>query len=415
MTTVALTDAHGGPSRPATAAGVLSLRGAPARARIMLTALLGIEHGALVVQTPGGESLRFGEAEGPAAQLIIRDFAFADRVAASGDIGFADGWVEGEWTSPDLAALLTLLSANADRLMRYLRGGFIARLLGRLAHKRRANTRDGARRNILAHYDLGNAFFEAWLDPSMTYSAARFDRAATLASAQTEKYAALARMLDLKPGDHVLEIGCGWGGFAEYAARAHGARVTAITISDQQFAYAQERLAKGGLAERVEVRRQDYRDVEGAFDAVASIEMVEAVGEAYWPTYFEKIAAVLKPRGRAAIQSITIRDDLFQTYRRRADFIQRYVFPGGMLPSVAQLRAHTAQAGFNWLGAEPFGLSYATTLAEWARRFESRWPSIQTLGFDDRFRRLWLFYLAYCEAGFRTERTDVVQFALEKS
>jgi cyclopropane-fatty-acyl-phospholipid synthase len=298
--------------------------------------------------------------------------------------------------------------------MHYLKGGFVNRVLGRLAHKFRANTREGSRRNILAHYDLGNAFFETWLDASMTYSAARFDRAADLETAQQEKYAALASMLRLQPADTVLEIGCGWGGFAEYAARHHGARVTAITISDEQFNYAASRVAKAGLSNQVEIRRQDYRDVEGRFDAVASIEMIEAVGEEYWPTYFAKLAGVLKAGGRAAIQSITIRDDLFWSYRNRADFIQHHIFPGGMLPSLEQLQAQTSRAGLAWRGAERFAASYAETLAEWARRFHSSWPRIQRQGYDERFRRLWLFYLAYCEAGFRTGRTDVVQFALEK-
>jgi cyclopropane-fatty-acyl-phospholipid synthase len=247
----------------------------------------------------------------------------------------------------------------------------------------------------------------------MTYSSARFDRASEMAGAQKQKYAALADKLQLKPGDAVLEIGCGWGGFAEHAARVHGARVTAITISDQQFEYAQARIAKAGLADKVEIRRQDYRDVQGRFDAVASIEMIEAVGEEYWPVYFGKIAEVLKPGGRAAIQAITIRDDLFETYRQRPDFIQHYIFPGGMLPSPARLRANTAKAGLTWLGAEGFPQSYARTLSEWARRFQDNWAHIQPQGFDERFRRLWLFYLAYCEAGFRTGRTDVIQLALK--
>ncbi len=405
---------HAAPSK-ATASRILSLGGAPSSAKGILLALLGIEAGALRVRTPDDQILHFGPQETPTADLIIRDYRFAARVAASGDNGFADGWMAGEWTSPDLAALLTLLSANAERVMRYLQGGFFTRLLTQVSHARRVNTRSGSRRNILAHYDLGNAFFEAWLDPSMTYSSARFDRAADLAGAQQQKYAALAEKLQLKPGDTVLEIGCGWGGFAEYAAREHGARLTAITISDRQFEHAQTRIAKAALADKIEIRRQDYRDVQGQFDAVASIEMIEAVGEDYWPVYFGKIADVLKPGGRAAIQAITIRDDLFESYRRRPDFIQHYIFPGGMLPSTAQLRSHTARAGLTWLGAEGFAHSYARTLAEWARRFQASWGNIQRQGFDERFRRLWLFYLAYCEAGFRTGRTDVIQLALKKS
>ena len=387
---------HATPDK-ATTSRILSLRGAPSSAKGILLTLLGIEGGALRVRTPDDKILHFGPQQAPAADLIIRDYRFAARVAAGGDIGFADGWMAGEWTCPDLAALLTLLSANAERVMRYLQGGFFTRLLAQVSHSGRANTRSGSRRNILAHYDLGNAFFEAWLDPSMTYSSAR-----------------LAEKLQLKPGDTVLEIGCGWGGFAEYAAREHDARITAITISDQQFEYARTRIAKAGLADKVEIRRQDYRDIQGQFDAVASIEMIEAVGEEYWPVYFSKIADVLKPGGRAAIQAITIRDDLFESYRRRPDFIQNHIFPGGILPCLAQLRANTAKAGLVWLGAEGFSQSYARTLAEWARRFQDSWGNIQRQGFDERFRRLWLFYLAYCEAGFRTGRTDVIQLALKK-
>jgi cyclopropane-fatty-acyl-phospholipid synthase len=249
----------------------------------------------------------------------------------------------------------------------------------------------------------------------MTYSAARFDeKVRDLETAQRAKYKALAEHLELKPDDHVLEIGCGWGGFAEFAAREYGARVTGITISDEQLAYARARMERAGLADRVEIRRQDYRDVHGQFDKVASIEMFEAVGEKYWPAYFAKIADVLKPGGKAGLQIITIKDELFDTYRKRADFIQRYVFPGGMLASVDRLKEETAKAGLAWRKAEAFGLSYADTLAEWARRFTSKWSDIRALGFDERFKQLWLFYLSYCEAGFRTGRTDVVQLALAK-
>jgi cyclopropane-fatty-acyl-phospholipid synthase len=284
-----------------------------------------------------------------------------------------------------------------------------------LRHRRRENTRTGSKRNILAHYDLGNRFYEAWLDRSMTYSSAKFDaQVADLESAQQAKYRALAEHLALKPGDHVLEIGCGWGGFAEFAARECGARVTGITISDEQLHYARERMRRAGLESQVEIRSQDYRDVQGQFDKVASIEMFEAVGEKYWPAYFAKIAAVLKPGGRAALQIITIKDELFQHYSGRVDFLQRYIFPGGMLASLERLKEETAKAGLAWRKAEAFGQSYAETLAEWARRFAGKWEDIRALGFDEKFKRLWLFYLGYCEAGFRTGRTNVVQLELTK-
>jgi len=387
---------------------------APARAKAVLLALLQIKGGAIVARLPDGQSLMFGDADAEPVDLQIKDYAFARRVLESGDIGFAEGLMAGEWDSADLAPLLTLLAANVERFTRLLEGGPIGKAINWVRHLARDNHKAGARRNILAHYDLGNRFYEAWLDRTMTYSAARFDRARDLEQAQIEKYRALADHIDLQPGDRVLEIGCGWGGFAEYAAQQRGAHVTGITISDQQFAYATERMRDAGLSDRVEIVRCDYRDVQGQFDKVASIEMFEAVGEKYWPAYFAKAADVLKSGGRAGLQIITIKDDLFDQYRRRADFIQRYVFPGGMLASVERLRQEVANAGLAWRGADAFGQSYAETLAAWAGRFRAKWDDISAMGFDERFKQLWLFYLGYCEAGFRTGRTDVVQLALSK-
>ncbi|MEQ1493007.1 MAG: cyclopropane-fatty-acyl-phospholipid synthase family protein, partial [Terricaulis sp.] len=289
--------------------------------------------------------------------------------------------------SNDLSALLTLLASNIERFTRLMEGGPIGKALHWLRHRSNANSRAGSRRNILAHYDLGNEFYSSWLDPSMTYSSARFDaQVRDLEAGQRAKYKALAEHLDLKQGDNVLEIGCGWGGFAEFAAREYGARVTGITISDEQLAYAQARMLKAGLSDLVEIRRQDYRDVEGQFDKVASIEMFEAVGEEYWPAYFAKIAEVLKPGGRAGLQIITIKEELFATYRKRTDFIQRYVFPGGMLASVDRLKEETAKVGLVWGKADAFGQSYADTLAEWAKRFKAKWSDIRALGFDERFK-----------------------------
>lgn len=368
-----------------------------------------------MVRLPDGAALRLGDGDGPAAELWVKDYRFALRIIGSGDIGLAEGWVRREWESPNLAALLTLLAANAERYKKLFDGGPLGRLLNRLAHVVRPNTRAGAKRNILAHYDLGNDFYAAWLDPGMTYSSALFtDATSDLESAQRAKYRALAGHLALKPGEHVLEIGCGWGGFAEFAAAEYGARVTGITISDEQLRYARQRIAKAGLADRVEIRHQDYRDVGGMYDKIASIEMFEAVGEKYWPEYFSKIASVLRPGGCAGLQVITIRDDLFEEYRRRTDFVQRYVFPGGMLASPARLSAEAARAGLHWLATDAFGASYAETLAQWSGRFLAKWPEIRMLGFDERFKRLWLFYLAYCQAGFAAKRTDVMQIALVK-
>ncbi len=401
------------PSR-ATSSLISALR-APASAKAVLFALLQIKGGATVVSLPNGKRLRFGDDGVAAVDFKIRDYRFARRVLLNGDIGFAEGLMARELETDDLSALLTLLADNVERFKRLLEGSPVGKAMNWLRHLSNANTKSGSRKNILAHYDLGNRFYEAWLDPSMTYSSARFDtKVRDLEAAQHAKYRALAEHLDLKPTDHVLEIGCGWGGFAEFAAREYGARVTGITISDEQFAYATSRMERAGLAHLVEIKRQDYRDVEGQFDKVASIEMFEAVGEQYWPTYFAKIADVLKPGGRAGLQIITIKDELFATYRKRADFIQRYVFPGGMLASVERLKEETAKAGLAWREIEAFGQSYAQTLAAWADRFKAKWSDIRALGFDERFKQLWLFYLSYCEAGFRTGRTNVVQLELAK-
>lgn len=398
----------------ATNATIARLR-APASAKAVLMALAQIRGGAVEVHLPGGERLRFGDQTGLPLTIEVGDYRFAKRVLTNGDIGFAEGWMAGEWKTENLSDLLVLLANNIERFRGIFEGSIVGKTLNWLRHLSRDNTRAGARRNIHDHYDLGNRFYETWLDRTMTYSSARFDKANDLEAAQVAKYRAMAHHLDLKAGDHVLEIGCGWGGFAEVAASEFGARVTGVTISDEQLEYARARMDRAGLSEKVEIRRQDYRDIDGQFDKVVSIEMFEAVGEKYWSTYFGKIAKVLKPGGRAALQIITIKDDLFERYRKRADFIQRYVFPGGMLASMDRLKDETDRAGLAWRNVEAFGASYAQTLALWASRFKSKWDDIRSLGFDDRFKKLWLFYLSYCEAGFRTGRTNVVQLTLAKA
>ncbi len=375
------------------------------------------EAGALVFVAPDGHELRLsGERPGPEGRIIVRDYRFMRRVLASGDIGFAEGYMAAEWDTPDLSALLQVLALNFSKIDRVATGNPLMSALHFMHHLLRPNTRSGSRKNIHAHYDLGNAFYSRWLDPTMTYSSARFEAPGEpLSEAQRRKYRTLAEGMDLKAGQRVLEIGCGWGGFAEYAAREVGAQVTGITISEEQYRFAKERIFRQGLNERADILLVDYRDVEGQFDRVASIEMFEAVGERWWPTYFGKIRDSLTPGGRAGLQIITIRDELFDGYRRRADFIQKYIFPGGMLPSEARLRAETARAGLSWAGVSRFGQNYADTLAEWGRRFEGAWDDIRRLGFDERFRKLWKFYLSYCEAGFRTARTDVVQLSLARA
>ena len=347
--------------------------------------------------------------------MEVRDYAFARKVLTAGDIGFADAYIAGHWDTPNLSAVLEFFSLNAEEIMRLLRGNWLAQAANMLAHIRRDNNREGARRNIHEHYDLGNRFYEAWLDPTMTYSSACFEPGDDLTAGQINKYRALADKLQLKPGEHILEIGCGWGGFAEVAARDYGARVTGLTISNEQHSYARERMARAGLSDSVDIKLLDYRDADGAYDKIASIEMFEAVGERYWSDYFAKVSSLLKPGGRAAFQIITIKDDLFAAYRLRADFIQRYIFPGGMLPSLARLKEEATHAGLAWEPVHRFGEHYADTLAAWGQRFTAHWEVIRGLGFDERFKRLWRFYLSYCEAGFRTARTDVVQVALAKA
>lgn len=374
--------------------------------------------GRLTLVLPDGSSRQLsGKEPGHAAVMNIRSYNFAARVLKGGDIGFAEAYMAGEWDSPQLAVLLETLVNNYDHIRRLFDGNRVVNAINWLGHRLNRNSRRGSRRNIHAHYDLGNAFYASWLDPSMTYSSARFERPGlSLQEAQRAKYASLARMMDLQPGHSVLEIGCGWGGFAEFAAREVGAVVTGVTISREQHDYARRRLFEAGLAERADIRLIDYRDVEGRFDRVASIEMFEAVGREYWPTYFDKVHEVLAPGGRAGLQIITIQDGLFDEYDARTDFIQKYVFPGGSLPSEARMAPVLDRAGLSVAGVGRFGVDYADTLAEWARRFEAAWGEIVRNGggFDDRFRRLWRFYLAYCEAGFRSGRTDVIQMALER-
>lgn len=373
-----------------------------------------LQLGSLEVELPDGSRRSFhGAAAGPHAVLLLRNGRVARRYLAGGGVGFAEGYVDGDWDTPDLASLLELLSLNEKAWGQGYYGALWQRWQKRLRHLLRPNTRAGSRRNIHAHYDLGNEFFAAWLDPSMTYSAALFHpNAADLEAAQRAKYHHLAGMIGLAPGQKLLEIGSGWGGFAVTAAKEFGAKVTSITISRAQAEYARARVFKEGLAERVEILLQDYRDVRGRFDRIASIEMFEAVGERFWPTFFNGLRERLIPDGRAGLQLITIADRYFDAYRRNVDFIQAYVFPGGMLPSPAVLAQHTERAGLVTLAEHPFGQSYAATLRLWNERFQAAWPNVRELGFDERFRRIWTYYLAYCEAGFRTRAIDVVQTVL---
>ncbi len=404
--------------RPGAVKRAPALSGLPAIFRSALDIITrGWAAGEVTFVTPDGRALRIrSEDGGPAAVIQIRNFRFIRRALMAGDIGFAEAYAAGEWETPDLTAVLSVFSLNFQNLTQVTEGNPLIGVLNFIGHFLNGNSRRGSQRNIHAHYDLGNAFYARWLDPSMTYSSGRFSQgAASLEAAQEEKYRALAQRMQLSPGHHVLEIGCGWGGFAEFAAREVGARVTGITISREQHDFARRRMFEADLAEKADIRLVDYRDVPGVYDRVASIEMFEAVGEKYWPTYFRTVHDRLKPEGRAALQIITIQDELFEGYRRRADFIQRYIFPGGMLISESRLKQEIARVGLSWSEPERFGLDYAATLADWKRRFGAAWNEIRSLGFDERFRRLWDFYLSYCEAGFQTGRTNVIQLGLSRA
>ena len=388
---------------------------APAAARAVFGLMRNLRHGTLDVRLPDGGSLHFGSAAPgePRAAIHLRNWNVCTAALKSGDIGFAESYIDGDWSTPDIAALLTLFTTNRDDVEKLIYGTWWGSLLYRAKHLWRRNSKSGSKRNIHAHYDLGNDFYRLWLDPTMHYSSAWFegDRSADLVAAQWAKSRRTLVECGVRPGDRVLEIGCGWGALAELAARDFGAEVSGVTLSAEQLAWGRDRLAAAGLAG--DLRFQDYRDVDdGPFDAIVSIEMFEAVGRKYWPDFFAAIAKNLKAGGAACIQSITIRDDLFERYLRSTDFIQQYIFPGGLLPSRTEFRAAAARAGLEVTAELDFGLDYAETLARWRARFLAEEAPVRELGFDARFMRIWEFYLAYCEAAFATGDTSVVQFTL---
>ena len=386
----------------------------PAAMKILSLLLRNVKFGQIQLALPDGEILTFGRKspDGPAV-LKVHNMAFFNRTLRRGAMGFAESYMDGEWSSPDLDKLLILLNGNMTMLQQSIGKNRFTQWINRIIHILRPNTREGAKRNIHAHYDLGNEFYALWLDATMTYSSALFrDSQQTLRDAQNEKYRALAASTDIGPDDHVLEIGCGWGGFAEFAAREIGCKVTGITISNEQLAFAKNRIAMAGLQDKVDFKFCDYRDLTEKYDRIVSIEMFEAVGESYWPTYFDQVHACLKPGGKAGLQIITIAKERFDSYRKKTDFIQRYIFPGGMLPSPERLDVEFANANLKLVAREDFAADYARTLAEWRHRFLEVWPEVQALGFDARFRNMWEYYLAYCEAGFTTRSIDVSHFTL---
>jgi len=385
----------------------------PAQVQLLLRMLSRVEHGTLKLECPDGKLLKFGN-EDPTVTLSLKSWEPFLAAIRSGDIGFAESYLQGEWQTDNLAKLIELFIHNRNTLESAIYGSWWGSLLYRLKHLFNRNSRAGSRRNIHAHYDIGNSFYTLWLDPSMTYSSALFAQPDfTLQQAQHAKYERIFSEINGGAGSQVLEIGCGWGGFAELAAKK-GAHVTGLTLSTEQLDFAQKRLQYAGVSEKTELRLQDYRDTEGEFDGIASIEMFEAVGEEYWESYFACIAKNLKTGGRACVQTITIADDLFERYRKGTDFIQQYIFPGGMLPSPSIFRAHALRHGLSVVNELAFGVDYARTLSLWDLAFEKALPAIQAQGFDERFIRTWKFYLAYCEAGFRARSIDLFQFTLQK-
>jgi cyclopropane-fatty-acyl-phospholipid synthase len=401
---------------PAEATTVKRSKSRSLRQHLMLRLMRQITRGRLSVEFPDGyQQAQNGTEAGSDASLQLYHDRAITRLAFGGDIGLAESYIDGDWDSADLVSLLRLGAENLDALENTLSAGGFQKVWNRVEHALRANTRKGSQRNIAFHYDMGNDFYGHWLDETMSYSSALFETPNQgLAEAQQAKYRRLADAVGLEAGSQIIEIGCGWGGFAEIAARDYNSDVVGLTLSGEQKEFAQERLRTAGLSAKTDIRLQDYRDVSGSFDAVVSIEMFEAVGQENWATYFNKVRSLLRSGGKAAIQVITIDDARFEAYRNRPDFIQKYIFPGGMLPSPERFEEKARGAGLELENRLFFGASYAETLRLWNQEFQTRWPDISDLGFDDRFRRLWTYYFAYCEAGFRTGAIDVAQYTLVK-
>lgn len=384
--------------------------------RLAFQLLTKLRSGTVNMVLPDGQKVTFnGSQDGPEGTVIIHNDKAIRRFMTAGHLGFCEAYLAGEWDSPDIATFFEVILINAGEFRKTFSGKAWVRFLSNLIHKTKKNTVRGSRKNIYAHYDLGNDFYKTWLDESMTYSSALFlNDNDSLERAQENKYRKMADALDLKPGMSVLEIGCGWGGFSEYLATNHNVQVTAITISEEQYDYAVQRMRTAGLENRVTILLQDYRMVKGSYDRLASIEMLEAVGEDYWPVFFNRIHDLLEPGGCAVIQTITIGDEHFERYRNHADYIQRYIFPGGMLPSPSALSKQIELAGLQSGTPFSFGRDYARTLNKWNETFQKNWNEIRTMNFDSKFKRLWELYLCYCEAGFRDGTTDVIQIPITK-
>lgn len=375
-----------------------------------------LANGRLDFHLPDGRVFRVeGQAAGPVAELHIHNVDIFARLIREGDLGFCDAYLDEWWSTPDLQSFLDLVHADNDDLYDGFLGIKIVRAFENFRFWLIRNTKKQAKKNISAHYDLGNDFYALWLDDTMTYSSALFETGQeSLEAAQIAKYASMVDQMDVSEGDHVLEIGCGWGGFAEYAAKERGLRVTGLTISREQHDYAVKRIADAGLSDMVEIKLQDYRDEQGTYDGIASIEMFEAVGEAYWPTYFDVVRNRLKPGKQATLQIITVQDKRWEVYRKGVDFIQKYIFPGGMLPAPKVLKEQVERAGLQVAHSIEFGESYSQTCRRWHETFNAKWDQIAAMGFDDRFRRMWNFYLTSCAATFHFGNCDVTQITVRK-
>ncbi|WP_338551134.1 cyclopropane-fatty-acyl-phospholipid synthase family protein [Roseovarius phycicola] len=375
-----------------------------------------LQHGRLDIGLDDGRVFRVeGAAPGPVARVDIHNDDVFARLVREGYLGFCDAYLDGWWSTPDLQAFMDLVNTDNDDMYNGYPGQKLVELYEKLRFWLQRNTRKQARKNISYHYDLGNDFYALWLDDTMTYSSAIFETGQeSLEKAQIAKYASMVDQMGVKPGDHVLEIGCGWGGFAEYAAKERGLKVTGLTISKEQFNYAQERIEKAGLSDQVEFKLQDYRDEQGQYDGIASIEMFEAVGEKYWPVYFDTVRARLKAGANATLQIITVGDHRFEAYKNDVDFIQKYIFPGGMLPSPSALKTQAERAGLTVQRSIEFGESYSQTLRRWHETFNEKWDQVAKLGFDARFQRMWNFYLTSCAGAFLTGNCDVTQITIAR-
>ena len=395
----------------------MAIQSAPMAARRVLQLLEKMEHGTLTVQFPDRSSKVYGNGAMPHAAISLRNWNVFLASMKSGDIGFAETYIAGDWTTPALSDLLRVMIQNRRVVEDLIYGSWWGRMIYRVKHLLNRNHKANSRKNIHAHYDLGNAFYELWLDGTMNYSSALFegDFSRSMQAAQNAKVRRALQATDVTAGSRVLEIGCGWGALAEMATLEMGAHVTGVTLSTEQLAFANARMKWNGKTDQADLRLQDYRDIDdGPYDAVCSIEMIEAVGQEYWPTYFQTVSKMLKPGGKACIQSIVIDDALFDRYVKSTDFIQQYIFPGGCLPSPSEFRRQARLAGLEVVDELKFGPDYAETLRRWRHDFLAHEAQVLTLGFDTAFIRTWEFYLAYCEAAFDEANTDVIQFTLKK-